>query len=270
MGETSGVLRRWTVVTWNLHGSASPPLGTIAEEIRSREQVDVLVAQEVRRGQARDLARRLGWRHVWYRKHHPYSPLLWWRTEGMAVFTPHRIAESGATSISPGVSTWSYRHRIVVQVLVQRSDASGHRIVDLHLASDADGADERTEQARRAAQIIATLESSRSPAPVVVAGDLNDDGEAAVVEILAGDGRRVDGWTAAAERSPGDGATCSADSPTQRLDHVLVPATATVLAAHVPEPGARWAAISDHLPLTVTFESEWVEPDWPTGQMRSQ
>lgn len=256
------VLHRWTVVTWNLRGSADPPLGAVSDTVREIAP-DVLVLQEVRRHQARRLASRLGWTSTWHRKHHPYSPFAWWTTEGMAVLTPHRLTEASSTSLTPGATTWNYRHRVAVQALISRTDGSAYRVLDLHLASDADGADARSDQAHRALRWIAAA----GPAPIVIAGDFNDHADVEVVAALC-DGVRHDAWTVAADRSPGDGATCPTDVPTQRLDHVLVPAEATVVRAHVPLGGTPWTTISDHLPLVVTFEEEWADGHWP--QMRSQ
>jgi endonuclease/exonuclease/phosphatase family metal-dependent hydrolase len=249
-------------VTWNLRGSADPPLAAVADTVREISP-DVLVLQEVRRHQARRLARRLGWQVSWHRKHHPYGPFVWWTTEGMALLTPHRLTEARSTSLTPGATTWNYRHRVAVQGLVTRPDTSAYRFVDLHLASDDDGAHARLDQARRALRWIAAA----GPAPIVIAGDFNDHADVEVVTAL-GDGLRHDAWTAAPDRSSGDGATCPTDVPTKRLDHVLVPDSARVVCARVPAGGEPWTAISDHLPLAVTFEEEWAEGDWP--QMRSQ
>jgi endonuclease/exonuclease/phosphatase family metal-dependent hydrolase len=41
--------------------------------------------------------------------------------------------------------------------------------------------------------------------------------------------------------------------PAQLLDHVLLPAAATDVSVSVPRGGTDWAAISDHLPVTVRF-----------------
>lgn len=243
----SPVLRRWTVVTWNLRGSGDPPLRAIIDTLREILP-DVVVLQEVRRHQARRLARALGWQVSWHRKHHPYSPFVWWTTEGMALVTPHRLTRTASTSLTPGATTWNYRHRIAVQGVVVRDDTSACRVVDLHLASDDDGAAARLDQARRALRWIDGAE------PIVIAGDFNDHGDVEVVTTLCA-GVRHDAWTVADDRSPGDGATCPTDVPTKRLDHVLVPAEATVVRAHVPSGGEPWTTISDHLPLVVTFDT---------------
>jgi endonuclease/exonuclease/phosphatase family metal-dependent hydrolase len=243
-------------MTWNLRGSGDPPLRAIIDTLRDISP-DILVLQEVRRHQARRLARALGWQVSWHRKHHPYSPFVWWTTEGMALVTPHRLTETGSTSLTPGATTWNYRHRVAVQGLVTRADTSAYRVLDLHLASDDDGAAARLAQAHRALQWTASADS----APILVAGDFNDHADVEVVTALC-DGVRQDAWTVATDRSPGDGATCPSEVPTKRLDHVLVPDDVTVVRAHVPPGGEPWTAISDHLPLVVTFDAEWVQGDW--------
>jgi endonuclease/exonuclease/phosphatase family metal-dependent hydrolase len=237
----------WRVTTWNLHGSADPPLARAADVVRHLHP-DVLVLQEVRRAQCRRLARQLGWRHTWHRKHHPYSPFVWWRTEGLAIVSPHRITDASSQSLTPQVSTWTYRHRIAVSATVTRRDETAVRVVDLHLASDTTGGVERVDQATAVRRMLDSTEL-----PTVIAGDLNDHGDPAVVETLAGS-THTEAWQAATERSAGDGATNPSHAPHQRLDHVLVPSTAAEITAEVPRGGTTWAEISDHLPLTVQFD----------------
>ena len=85
----------------------------------------------------------------------------------------------------------------------------------------------------------------------MVAGDFNDADEPAVIGELPG----VEG--------PATVNTNPSDAPRQRIDHVLVPDKATDITVRVPEGGAEWAALSDHLPVTTTFALDWVEGDFP-------
>ena len=137
----------WRVMTWNILGAKDPDLGELAAVIREHEP-DVLGVQEVRRGQARRLARRLGWRVVWTRKHYPYTPLLWWRAEGLAILSPWALSQRMRTTITPGVSTWIFKHRVLLAATITRRDAS-LRVFNTHLASH--DATERVEQAKRVA-----------------------------------------------------------------------------------------------------------------------
>lgn len=132
-------------MTWNLKGSGGPPIDRVAEVVRDHAP-DVLVVQEIRRHQACRLAATLGWSRSWHRKHHPYGPLAFWTTEGMALFTPHRLTATTALSLTPSISTWTYRHRVLVHGLVSRDDATAYRVFDVHLASDADGVSDRRDQ----------------------------------------------------------------------------------------------------------------------------
>jgi endonuclease/exonuclease/phosphatase family metal-dependent hydrolase len=141
-------------------------------------------------------------------------------------------------SISPGASTWTYRHRIVLAATIRRGEHDDLRVYDTHLASDRD-ADERIVQARRVADLVAAEGAPRR----VVAGDLNDEGEPEVVREL----HRV------ALRDVDGGPTNPAIAPRQRLDHVVVPDGAVVLDRHEPEGGDHWAELSDHLPVLVAF-----------------
>ena len=227
----------WRVLTWNVRGSHRPDLGDLADVVR-RYAPDVVALQEVWRGQAGRLAGALGWHHVWARKHHPWSPLVWWRTEGLAILSPSPLASPVHRTISTGVSTWTYGHRIVLAATVQRGPGDELRVYDTHLASDRD-ADARIVQARRVADLVATEGAPHR----VVAGDLNDEGEPEVVRELHRVGLRdVDG-----------GSTNPAIAPRQRLDHVVIPAGAVVVEQHEPAGGEEWAELSDHLPVLVAF-----------------
>ncbi len=224
----------WRVLTWNVHGADHPNLDVISEIIAGYGP-DVVALQEVQHGQTRGLARRLHWRALWTRKHYPYSPLVWWRTEGLALLTPHGIAEMVSASISPGVTTWTYRHRVVMAATVSR-DGERLRVGNVHLATD--DPDERIAQARRVVPIV----GDRRPA--VVTGDLNAVDEVEVIREF-----NVLGLV-----DPGGDFSSPAVAPRQRLDYVLVPESATITANLTPAGGEQWNDLSDHLPVLVGFD----------------
>ncbi len=228
----------WRVMTWNLLGSHNPNLGDIAAVVREHEP-DVLAAQEVRRRQARRLARRLGWRHVWTRKHYPYTPLVWWRAEGLAILSPWNVSDRLRTTISPGVSTWTYRHRVLLAATVTRRDGS-LRVFDTHLSGE--DIDRRIAQARRVADRV----RADPAAQCVLAGDFNttDDTETEILREFRAVGL-VD---------HGGDVTNPSIAPYQRIDYVLIPASARWLATHTPVGGDTWNKLSDHVPLLVEFE----------------
>ena len=221
----------WRVLTWNILGARSPNLDVISEVI-SGYLPDVTALQEVQRRQARALARRLGWRIVWTRKHYPFSPLVWWRAEGLAVLTPREVSELVSASISPGVSTWTFKHRVAMAATVTRTDDI-LRVVNTHLASH--DADERIAQARR---VVALIGERR---PAVVAGDFNSPDEVEVIRE----------FNVAELVDPGGDFTNPSVAPRQRLDYVLGPPRATVTARLTPEGGEQWHRLSDHLPVLV-------------------
>ena len=224
----------WRVLTWNILGSHRPNLDVVAQ-VMIGYAPDVVAVQEIQRHQAKGLARRTGWRVAWARKHHPYSPLVWWRTEGLALLSPSVFGEMVSASISPGVSTWTYRHRIVVAATIARGDDT-LRIANTHLASH--DPDERIAQARR----VVTHVGGRRPA--VVAGDLNAAHE---VEILRE-------FHSLGLVDPGGDDSNPSIAPRQRLDYILIPESATVTAQITPEGGEPWHQLSDHLPVLVEFE----------------
>jgi endonuclease/exonuclease/phosphatase family metal-dependent hydrolase len=221
----------WRVLTWNILGAHHPNLDVVGNVI-SGYGPDVVALQEVQQRQARGLARRLGWNVVWTRKHYPYTPLLWWRAEGLAVMTPHAVGELISASISPGVSTWIYLHRVAMALTVTRKD-DVLRFANTHLASH--DADERIAQARRVVGLVGERR------PVVVAGDMNAPDELEVVREFGVLGL-VD---------PGGDYTNPSIAPMQRIDYVLIPETATVTARLTPEGGEHWNDVSDHLPVVV-------------------
>ena len=223
----------WRVLTWNIHGAGRPNLDVLAKVIDGYAP-DVAALQEVRHAQARGLARRLRWRAAWARKHYPYSPLVWWRTEGLALLTPRRISEMTTASISTGVSTWTFRHRVTMAATVS-GDGDSLRIGNTHLATH--GPDERIAQARRVVPIVGDRR------PVAVAGDLNGVDEVEVIREFGVLGL-VD---------PGGDPSTPSIAPTRRLDYVLVPSAAKVTARLTPEGGEQWRDLSDHLPVLVEF-----------------
>jgi len=226
-------MRTWRVLTWNILGSHRPNLDVLAEVIIGYSP-DVIALQEIRRRQARVLARRLDWRFVWTRKHYPYSPLVWWRAEGLAIATPFHIGEAVTGSISPGVSTWHFHHRVAMAVTVTR-DGEALRLANTHLASH--DADARIAQAAR----VVSMVGDRRPA--VVAGDFNSADEVEVIREF----RTLD------LVDPGGDDSSPSIAPRQRIDYVLVPETATVTSRLTPIGGEPWHQLSDHLPVLVEF-----------------
>ncbi len=224
------------MLTWNVHGSSRPDVSALASAIRDRSP-DVVVVQEIRKSQAESLATALQMRYSWSLKHRPYTVLMWWRAEGMAILTPHLLDAVGHTEISDDQPMRSWRRRIAQWGLVGRADRSMLMIYNLHL-SPHDDADSRRTEATRVAALIADIGDDP---PAVVAGDFNDAGDPSIIEVLPGVEHVVPPMT-----NP-------ADAPVQLLDHVLLPVSANDVGVSVPAGGAAWAAISDHLPVTVSF-----------------
>ena len=226
----------WTVLTWNVHGSARPDVDPVAAAIRA-EAPDVVVIQEIRKRQAAALAGSLAMRYSWALKHQPYTKLMWWRSEGMAIMTPHLLDAVGHTEISEGQPMRSWRRRIAQWGLVGRADRSMLMIYNLHL-SPHDDADSRRTEAMRVSELVASIGDDPPP---LVAGDFNDADDPSIIDALPG-----------IEHIPAPMSNPS-EAPTQALDHVLLPENAQDVEVEVPAGGGQWAAISDHLPVTVRF-----------------
>ena len=226
----------WTVLTWNVHGSARPDTDALAEVIRA-EAPDIVAVQEIRRRQAAALAAALPMRYAWSLKHQPYTTLMWWRSEGMAIMTPHLLDAVGHTEVSDSQPMRSWRRRIAQWGLVGRPDRSMLMIYNLHL-SPHDAPELRRAEASRVNELVANIGDDP---PAVVAGDFNDAGDRSIIDLLPGIEH-----VAAPMSNP-------SDAPIQSLDHVLLPDAARDVEVTVPSGGADWAAMSDHLPVTVRF-----------------
>jgi|TARA_R110002110_G_C13291726_1_gene703533 endonuclease/exonuclease/phosphatase family metal-dependent hydrolase len=236
------IARSWTVTTWNVRGAGKPDIAAVATAIEI-ESPDVVVIQEIRKAQAADLASALGMRFTWALKHYPYTPLLSGTAEGMAILTPHALDAAGHSEISTKKSKWTHSRRIALWCLVGRSDALAFRIYNVHLSSSGIAADRLAE-----AIDVADLVNSHGDAPpAIVAGDFNDGTDASIIFALPG-----------IEHIP-PSPTNPAATPAQTLDHVLLPAHAQSVTTTVPAGGPEWAAISDHLPVTVRFDPDEVE-----------
>jgi len=237
----------WTVLTWNLQGSKHTDLDRVAEIVRG-ESPDLVLLQEVRRPQARTLARSLEMQKCWALKHNPYRPFLSGRAEGAAILTPHELTDTDHTVISEASSTRSYTRRIVLWATVTRTDQSAYRVFDAHL-SPHDMTTERLVEAQRLSALAAQM---GDVPPIIVAGDFNNHGEPEVVAALPG-----------IEIAPAP-ATNPSESPNQQLDHVLVPTGSTLADMSVPEGDESWAELSDHLPLIVRFSLARFDPESST------
>jgi len=226
----------WAVLTWNVHGTDDPDIEGLAAAI-GVESPDVVVLQEVRQTQARELAGASAMRYSWAFEHNPYTRLMASRAEGMAIMTPHTLDAAGHTEISDGRSRRSWRRRIAQWALVGRADGGIVRLYNLHLSPHEDAASRRAEAVR----VVDLVAEHGDEPPAVVAGDLNDADDPHIVFALPGIEHAVPAPT-----SP-------SDVPSRVLHHVLLPPEATGVSATVPAGGDDWATLSDHLPVTVRF-----------------
>ena len=235
----------WTVVTWNVQGSAGLDVAGVADVLRAA-QPDVVVVQEIGRAQCRRLARRLDMARRWSFKH-----LAWPQPEGMAMLTPHRIVDTKRLIVRREW-WWNWRRRIAVIAVIDRH---GTRLglVNVHLSPH-----DHSEQRRREVDIVVDAARHVDPLPVI-AGDCNDGPTGAGPAEFCAAGW-TDAWTLS-RLDDVDGSTnwTAGDRrgrpPTQRLDYVFVPPDWNVVDAAVLAPKQRYdwfAARSDHLPVAAT------------------
>lgn len=236
-------MARWRVLTWNIRGSHRPDLALIGEVIAG-QRPDVVLLQEVRRSQAVRLAQRLGSHVYWARKHYPWTPVLWWLAEGLAVLSPRPVTDGRVVTLTPDISSWIHRHRVVVAATVAPTDSevdsevdSHLRVYNVHLSTD-----DRLGRIGEAERVQVLINVER-PALCVMGGDLNDTPAAEIVAALAPAGL-VD---------PGGTLTNPAGAPTARIDYVLVPRDVEVTDRWTPEGADQWGDLSDHLPVVVEF-----------------
>jgi endonuclease/exonuclease/phosphatase family metal-dependent hydrolase len=238
------------MMTWNVHGSASPDPVALAAVIREA-QPDVVALQEIRPRQAVAVADALRLPSpLWSLKHLGYGP-LWWMAEGLALLSPLPQQRGRAFPIGPTSWPFTFRRRIAQRLEIT---AAGTRVRcwHTHLASQADPAD-RVAQAER----LARLDAADEPvSATVVLGDLNLlDGEPLPAPLVALG--LADAWEVAFRRvGSAHGCTSPAGAPVHRLDRVLVRGLA-VEEIVVPDPVAPgappYAVLSDHLPVVVAF-----------------
>jgi len=233
----------WCVLTWNVHGSAKPDVDALAVAIRT-ESPDIVVLQEIRKSQAEALGTALTMRYSWVLKHSPYTKAMAWRSEGMAIMTPHLLDAAGHSEISDEQPMRSWKRRIAQWALIGRPDRSMVMIYNAHL-SPHDDAESRRSEAARVSEIVAAIGDDP---PAIVAGDFNDADDPTIIEALPGTEHVVP-----SNSNP-------SDHPTQLLDHVLIPTDAIDVSVSVPNGGSDWAALSDHLPVTVRFSLPSVTP----------
>ena len=234
----SGTFR---IMTWNIHGSARPDMDRVISVVAGVAP-DIIGVQEIRRRQCELLARQLRYEHRWDAKHNAYAPLPF-TTEGLAVLVRGTIVSDRSIELSDGVSFRSHRRRIAQIVEIDTGD---RRVVlgNTHLASH-ELKSERTDQARKFRECLETVGPGKD---WIVTGDLNDHDEPEVIETISG-GRLLDAWPLL--HGDDAGWTCPTASPTMRLDHVLVPLSATVLNAGVVQTDP---SLSDHLPVVIDVQ----------------
>jgi len=240
-----------TLVTWNLQGSAGVDVEQVAASLRDAG-ASVVFLQEVGRRDATAISQALGAASVtWGFKHWPVIR----RPEGMAVLGVVARVPATTMALTYRWRWWSWRRRIVQHARLV-VDGMAISAVNAHLSPH--GAEDlRRREVEQLLQCAGDI--SRS----IVAGDLNDGPRGPVVGRLANAGLR-DARESATSRSGGDNTNWSgtrSGPPDQCLDYVFHGEALQAVSLAVPSvPDAagwtRWAALSDHLPVTVVLTAQ--------------
>jgi endonuclease/exonuclease/phosphatase family metal-dependent hydrolase len=247
---------RLVLVTWNLKGAANPDVAAVADHLRS-QAADVVALQEVQWHQARRIARALGARsRRWSLKHWPAR--TW--PEGMAIIGVTRPVRVRSRALSYRWRLWSWRRRIVQVADVGTptgSEGGQLTLVNVHLTPHG-----RAEL--RAIETGAVLGLADRAGPVVVIGDFNELPGEGIHGQLAAAGFH-DCWSGS-PAAPGGALPTNwrgwrrgtTTDPVQTLDYVYVSPAVTAVAVNAPRVGddefARFAGLSDHLPVTAVLD----------------
>ena len=238
------------VLTWNVQGSHGVDTAAVADAIM-RVEADIVMLQEIQRGQFSRLAAAVGMPgRGWAFKH--WSIVR--GAEGAAVLTPHQLI-SARSFVLRRAPFWSWRRRVALVAAFER-DGQRFSVINAHLSPHGEG-----ERRRREAELIVARAAAASPAPVI-GGDLNDPPGGPGHEVFAAAGW-IDAWRAIHDDDEPAGATNWTAGrrvgrpPTQRLDYVLAPPGWLVESCTIAFDGAQLdvaAALSDHLPVAATLQ----------------
>ena len=203
------------LVTWNVHGLARPDPVALARALAELDP-DVICLQEVRRHQARTIARVLGWRRGFWTFQHNAWYVLPFRAEGLAILARNGVANASKVVLSGRVPWFSHKRRVAQLAWVGRWP-----IVNTHLSGGSDH--ERLLELR---QLLGYV-----PATAVLAADISEHAGGPTVCALVGAG-----W----QHQP-----ASDDCP----EHIFVPRAAVLSSIKRAEARAPWSLLSDHLPI---------------------
>ena len=118
------VSRTWTIASWLVAATDPAAVGRSLSGV----DADAIALQSLREDHAERIADRLGVACAWELSFHPRSRLVPGSGIGLAVLTPHTIADSVSFVTNNHSSTWSKHRRIAQFAVVERPDHSGYTI----------------------------------------------------------------------------------------------------------------------------------------------
>lgn len=118
------VSRRWTIASWMVATADADAVGRALDRI----DADAIALQSLTEDDAERIAGRLGIGCAWVLSFYPTSRLFPGSARGLAVLSPHSIADSVSFVTNNHSSTWSRQRRVAQFAVVRRSDHSGYTI----------------------------------------------------------------------------------------------------------------------------------------------
>jgi endonuclease/exonuclease/phosphatase family metal-dependent hydrolase len=234
------------VTTWNLQGSKGVDVGAVVAHVRE-QGTDLLLLQEVQRGQARRIAAGLGAHSVdWSFKH--LNARTW--PEGAATIGVTQPVRARAVAITRRYRPWSWRRRIIQVARI----GDGLMALNIHLTPHRGAANDMVRE-REMRSVAARFDADRT---VLVGGDYNCWPTDAALEVLTAAGLR-DTWPPeAGEVFTNWAGRLHTLAANRRLDYLWASSPVVVSGAHVPRFGDDgfdgFGVLSDHLPLTTTLD----------------
>jgi endonuclease/exonuclease/phosphatase family metal-dependent hydrolase len=169
-------------MTWNVQGKFVKKtiggVGRLFQTVASYNP-DIIGLQEVEVGEAKGIASRLGWKHVYWKPVHNAGGIIPPEAEGMAILSRYQMADTSIRELTPRARDDHGRHLMRAVVNIRGQEI---HFYNTHLTNKG----EQTAQARRAVELIdQDKRMARAPFIPILVGDLNGQSNHPAVRSLA-------------------------------------------------------------------------------------